>query len=139
MPRGKQDQTSSQVQKKEEASNKSKKQQDAIVTMPMSDLKVLISTIAAEVFDTKKGKLKDEIEDECEYQVYIQSVEIEQTFEKFQEQLKSRAETIDFKKIVQEQCIKTLNAEMISTKEEITALKTENLKMKRRLESCNLP
>ncbi len=118
MPRGKQTQ----------------KPQDDVVTMPLSELKSLMQTIATKVFDTKKVELREEIEDECEYKVYIQSAEIEQTFEKLEEQLKSRAETIDFKKIVQEHCTKTLAAEMKSTKEEIDALKIQNSKMKRQLE-----
>ncbi len=89
-------------------------------SLPMSELKSLMQTIATEVFDTKKVELSEEIEDECEYKVYIQSVEIEQTFENFEEQLKSRAETMDFKKIVQEQCAKTMTAELKSAKDERT-------------------
>ncbi len=132
MPRGKQDQNSKQTKKKETSS--SLQNDNATVCMPLSELKSLMKSIAAEVFDEKKGPLKSDIEEECEYQVYIQSVEIEQTFEKFQDQLKSRAETTDFKKIVEDQCSKTLSSAMQSSKEEIDALKTENMKMRRRLE-----
>ncbi len=103
-------------------------------TLTMSELKAMMTSIANEVFEARGEKLKSEIEDECEYQVYIQSEEIEQTFEKFQKQLKSRAETTDFRKIVEEHCSNTLDSKMKSTNDEIEAMKTENLKMKRRLE-----
>ncbi len=133
MPRGKQNQKPTpSAANKENTSNSQPEENN--VTISMSELKTLMRTIAAEVFDEKKGKLKGDIEEECEYQVYIQSVEIEQTFEKFQEELKTRAETVDFKKIAKEQCITTINAEMKPTKEEIEALKKENSRLKRRLE-----
>ncbi len=77
-----------------EGSSKSKKQCPAqpvtshdtyVVSMTLSELKSIMHSIAVEVFDEKKEKLKFDIEDDCEYQVYIQSVEIEQTFEKFKD------------------------------------------------------
>ncbi len=123
-----------QRKEKDKGNTSNSQPEDTNVTISMSELKTLMRTIAAEVFDEKKGKLKEDIEEECEYQVYIQSVEIEQTFEKFQEELKTRAETIDFKKIAKEQCITTMNAEMKPTKEEIEGLKKENSRLKRRLE-----
>ncbi len=100
-----------------------------------------MQTIATEVFDAKKEKLKTEIEDECEYQVYIQSEEIEKTFEKFKSQLKKRAETMDIKKIIKEQCKETLKVEIMRMKTEMddlkdenNTLKTENKKIRRKLE-----
>ncbi len=100
-----------------------------------------MQSIAAEVFDSKKEKLKTEIEDECEYQVYIQSEEIEKTFEKFKKELKRKGETVEYKKLIKEQCDEslkscneTLRDEMKSRDDQIEALKKENLKMKRSLE-----
>ncbi len=121
-------------QKKDKGSPINSQAEETQVTISLSKLKALMKTIATEVFDDKKEKLREEIEDECEYKVYIQSVEIEQTFEKFKEDLKSRAETIDFKKIAKEQCITTTKSELKSTTEEIEALKTVNARMKRKLE-----
>ncbi len=116
-------------------------QDTQVVSMTLSELKSIMHTIAVEVFDEKKEKLKSDIEGECEYQVYIQSVEIEETFEKFQEELKQRGETSELKKVVREQCIETLNTEnnimrkeMQALKEEICSMKTENKKMRRKLE-----
>ncbi len=100
--------------------------------------------IAVEVFDEKKEKLQFDIKDECEYKVYIQSVEIEQTFDKFKEELKQRGETTELKKVVKEQCMETLNTEnemlkkaMQDMKEEINGMKTENKKLKRKLEKLD--
>ena len=39
-----------------------------VVSMSVTEMKYLMHTIATEVFDAKKEKLKTEIEDECEYQ-----------------------------------------------------------------------
>ncbi len=115
---------------KDEETTAQAKPADNGTTLTKSELKTLMTSIANEVFEARKS----EIEDECEYQVYIQSVEIEQTFEKFEKKMKSRAETTDFKKIVEEQCSSALDSKMKTTNDEIEALKTENLKMKRRLE-----
>ncbi len=86
-------------------------------------------------------KLKTEIEDECEYQVYIQSVEIEQTFEKFKKELKRKGETVEYKKLIKEQCSEslkccneTLREEMKSRDGQINDMKKENMKLKRSLE-----
>ncbi len=104
-----------------------------------------MQSIATEVFDSKKEKLKTEIEDECEYQVYIQSVEIEQTFEKFKKELKRKGETTEYKKLIKEQCGESLKScnetmrdEIKSRDDQIDALKKENLKMKRSLEKMQL-
>lgn len=91
--------------------------------------------IAEEVFDAKKEKLKTEIEDECEYEVYIQSVEIEKTFEKLKEKLKRRAETFDVKKLIQEQCMETINTFVKSLQEDMDALKSENMEIKKETKS----
>ncbi len=129
MPKGKSTKESSPVQDTQ------------VVSMTLSELKTIMHTIAVEVFDEKKEKLKSDIEEECEYQVYIQSVEIEQTFEKFQEELKQRGETAELKKVVRKQCIETLNdenqmmkKEMQAMREEISNIKTENKKIRRKLE-----
>ncbi len=119
-----------------------KQQQDTqVVSMSLSELKTMMHTIAVEVFDEKKEKLQFDIEDECEYKVYIQSVEIEQTFDKFKEELKQRGETAELRKVVREQCIETLNTEnqmmkqeMQAMKEEINSMKTENKRLRRKLE-----
>ncbi len=92
MPRGKQDQNSKQTKKEKKEETPSSQPNDNVT---LSELKILMKSIATEVFDEKKGALKSDIEEECEYQVYIQSVEIEETFEKFKDQLKLRAETTD--------------------------------------------
>ena len=114
--------------KDEETPAQSKPAENNDTTLTMSELKTLMTSIANEVFEARKEKLKSEIEEECEYQVYIQSVEIEQTFEKFQKQLKSRAETTDFKKIVEEQCSNTLDSKLKSANDEIEALRWASTK-----------
>ncbi len=133
-------------------SDKPKKQSPAqptsnetqVVSMTLSELKSMMHSIAVDVFDEKKEKLKFDIEDDCEYQVYIQSVEIEQTFDKFKEELKQRGETAELKKVVKEQCIDILNAEnqmmkkeMRDMKEEINSMKTENKRLRRKLEKLD--
>ena len=123
-------------------STKENPQQDTqVVSMTLSELKSIMHKIAVEVFDEKKEKLQFDIEDECEYKVYIQSVEIEQTFDKFKEELKQRGETAELKKVVKEQCIETVNREnqtmkekMQVMKEELSSVKTENKKIRRKLE-----
>ncbi len=111
-----------------------------LVNLSVSELKTLMRNIAAEVFDAKKEKLRTEIEDECEYQVYIQSEEIEKTFEKFKKELKKKGETVEYRKVIKDQCDESLKScnqtlmeEIKSRDEEIDALKKENLKMKRSL------
>ncbi len=130
------------MSRKTHARNESQPSKDAqVVNLTLSELKTLMQSIAAEVFDSKKEKLKTEIEDECEYQVYIQSEEIEKTFEKFKKELKRKGETVEYKKLIKEQCEEslkscneTLQDEIKSRNAQIEALKKENLKMTRSLD-----
>ncbi len=105
-----------------------------VVTISVCELKRMMKTIATEVFETNKGPLKEEIEEECDFKVYIQSVEIEETFEKFQEELKQKGETTAFRKIIKEQCCETMRREIQSRDALIENLQKENQRMKRSLE-----
>ncbi len=59
------------IKKKKNPTSSKPEDSEAEVTISMLKLKAIMKTIATEVFDEKKEKLREEIEDECEYQVYI--------------------------------------------------------------------